>query len=176
MKTRRLTQSSVLLALSILLPYLFHMTGVSGRVFLPMHIPVLLAGFLVGPIYAMLIGALAPVLNFFISQMPQMPFMALMLVELAVYGLLSGLLYRRFNTIITLIMAMIGGRIAYALAAWTAIKLFNISALPNPILMIKGSIVSGMPGILIQLIFIPTIVILLKKNLSYRDNLDIYNK
>ena len=55
------------LALAVLLPVGFHMLGVAGRIFLPMHIPVLLAGFLVGPYCGLIVGLIAPGLSFLLT-------------------------------------------------------------------------------------------------------------
>ncbi len=95
MNTKKLTRSGLLIALGIIIPYFFHMFGISGRIFLPMHFPPLLGGFLVGPLYGAVIGAVLPILNSMISGIPQMPTMAFMIVELAAFGLVAGILYKK---------------------------------------------------------------------------------
>lgn len=157
MKTHLMTRSGLLVALGIILPYIAHMTGIAGRVFLPMHLPPLLAGFLVGPFYALIIGAVLPPLNFAISGMPPMPTMVFMALELAAFGLITGLMYRKFNVIISLITAMLAGRVIYALAFALLIEF------QNPLVIIGGGIVTGLPGIIIQIVLIPLIVTLLEK-------------
>ena len=157
MKTRLLTRAGLLIALGIVLPYLAHLTGIGGNMFLPMHLSPLLAGFLVGPLYGLIIGAVLPPLNFAISGMPPMPTMAFMIFELAAFGLITGLMYKKFRVIISLITAMLAGRVLYALAFALLIEF------QNPLLIIGGGIVTGLPGIVIQLALIPLIVKVLER-------------
>ena len=157
MKTRLMTRSGLLVALGIVLPYIAHLTGIGGSVFLPMHLPPLLAGFLVGPFYALIIGAVLPPLNFAITGMPPMPIMVFMILELAAFGLITGVMYKRFNVIVSLITAMLAGRIIYALAFALIIEF------QNPLIIIGGGIVTGLSGIIIQIVLIPLIVTLLEK-------------
>ncbi|WP_018248628.1 ECF transporter S component [Orenia marismortui] len=163
MKIKKLSKGGVLLALGVLIPYMFHLTAIGGKVFLPMHFPVLLAGLLLGPGYGLIIGGLTPILNFIISGMPPMPFLILMFFELATYGFLSGLIYKKLNLMTSLITAMLGGRLVYALVIWFGINLFNIDNLGDPLLMVKGSIISSWPGLIGQLILIPTIILALER-------------
>lgn len=158
MSTNKLTRSALLIALGIVFPYIVHMTGIGGSILLPMHFSPLLGGFLVGPYFALIVGAILPPLNFAISGMPPMPIMAFMTVELAVFGFIAGRMYRRFNVIISLITAMLAGRIVYALLFAFLIEF------QNPIFIIAGGLTTGLPGIVLQLILIPVIVkALLKK-------------
>jgi len=61
----------------------------------PMHIPVLLCGFLCGPAWAAIVGAVAPLLRFALFGMPPIfPTGTAMAFELAAYGAVSGLMYR----------------------------------------------------------------------------------
>ena len=69
-KIRFITHTALYLALAILLPIGFHAFGFAGRIFLPMHIPVLLAGFLVGPMAGIIVGILAPPLSHLMTSMP----------------------------------------------------------------------------------------------------------
>jgi len=167
---RKITYAGALLALSVILPQIVHFTGIpeSGKVLLPMHIPVLLAGFLLGPVYGLIIGGLAPLLSFFVSGMPAVARLPFMIVELAVYGLVAGLLYLtfglvrvRFGTVITLIGAMLAGRIFFGLALIVAASLFGIQA-GGPEAVLAAS-VSGVIGIVIQILLIPPIIYALKK-------------
>ncbi len=167
---RKITYAGALLALSVILPQVIHFTGIpdAGKVLLPMHIPVLLAGFLLGPVYGLIIGGLAPLLSFLVSGMPAAARLPFMIVELAVYGLVAGLLYLtfglvrvRFGTVITLIGAMLAGRAFYGIALIVAASLFGIQA-GGPEAVIAAT-VSGVIGIAIQLLVIPPIIYALKK-------------
>lgn len=156
MRTRKMTRSGLLIALGVIIPYLFHAFGISGRIFLPMHFPPLLAGFLVGPVYAAIVGAVLPLMNSMISGIPQMPVLAFMTFELAAFGLFAGLLYRRFNLFISLIVAMLGGRIIYFLLFAYFIEF------TNPVVYIAAGIASSLPGVIGQLLLIPAIVSVLE--------------
>lgn len=155
--TKKLTRSGLLIALGVILPYMFHTLGISGRIFLPMHFPPLLAGFIVGPFYGAIVGAVLPVLNFLVSGMPQMPTTAFMVLELAVFGFITGLLYKKLGVMLSLIIAMLLGRVVYQLAFVLLIEF------ENPLVLIAGGIATGLPGIIGQLILIPLIIKLLEQ-------------
>lgn len=158
-KTKKLTYSSLLLALGIILPQVFHLLGASGSIFLPMHIPVLLAGFFLGGSSAVLIGILTVLLSAAVTGMPPVPILYFMLAEVAVYGLMAGLTYKKLklNIYISLIIAMISGRIATGLTVFVLQPLLGLKM--SAISYVTGSVVTGLPGIIIQLIFIPVLVL-----------------
>ena len=79
----------------VVLPIAFHSIPNAGSIFLPMHIPVLLCGLLCGPLYGLLCGILAPLISSFAPGMPPMAILPGMTAELAVYGLISGLLIQK---------------------------------------------------------------------------------
>ena len=66
MKTKKLTFGAMCLAISLLLPQVFHIIGMqqAGSVFLPMHLPVFIGGMLLGPIYGLFLGIFAPLTSF----------------------------------------------------------------------------------------------------------------
>lgn len=156
---KRLVIAGLLLAIGVIIPYIFHTTGIPGTVFLPMHIPVLLGGFLLPPHLAMLLGMLTPLLNSFISGMPVLfPMAIIMVFELGFYGLIASLLYRKLKApaFITLILSMIAGRMmagvtVFVLAAFFALKL-------DPMTFIIGATTTGLPGIIIQLFLVPILI------------------
>ena len=170
MKTYKTTYAGVLLALGVILPIIFHTIGgtASGKTFLPMHIPVLLAGMLLGPVYGLVIGALAPVLSSFITGMPMMAILPAMVVELSIYGLVSGLVYHvckfrkiKWGSVVTLIITMVVGRLLYALSLYIMINWLGITLdKVSPVIVAS---VAGVYGIIIQLVFIPIIVKLAQK-------------
>ena len=92
-RTRDLTYAALLIALGLLMPQVFHMIGgqQAGGMFLPMHIPVLMAGLLLGPAYGTAVGVVTPLLSFLISGMPPLAKLPFMVIELAAYGFASGL-------------------------------------------------------------------------------------
>lgn len=165
--TKKLTLSALFLALGILLPYVFHATNLGGSIFLPMHIPVLLAGFFVGPFYALAIGAITPIISGLMTGMPPfapVPIAIVMAFELAAYGFFAGLFYEklRINPILSLVLAMICGRIVTGLVIFVLVAAFGFNKL-NPIAYVWGSLATSWPGILIQLVLMPAIVEIVRK-------------
>ena len=161
--TKKLVTAGLMLALGIILPYATaHGFGMSGNILLPMHIPVLLCGFLCGPLYGLLCGLLLPVTNSLLTGMPALyPMAVIMTCELAMYGVACGFLYkilRRCNpilrTYIALIGAMLLGRIVYGVVIW----LMLISGTDTSKMSVIGAVVTGLPGIIAQLVLIPAIV------------------
>ena len=168
--TRRITYGALFIALALLLPQLFHLTGAAqaGNIFLPMHIPVLLGGFVLGPVFGLLIGAISPVLSFFMTGMPPLERLPFMIAELAVYGLVSGLMYQTFKlyrvrlgTYISLLAAMLAGRLIYALSLVIAGSLFGIKGVGAGAVI--AAVITGAVGIAIQIAFIPPVIYALRK-------------
>ncbi len=157
-KTFKLVASSVLVATGVLLPMVFHMAGAAGSIFLPMHIPALLAGFLLGPYCGLCVGLLAPLLSSLSTGMPPVPVLPVMTVELAVYGAVGGWLYRdrKLSIWLSLIAAMTAGRLAAALSAYILVKLLAVKL--NPLTFITGAVLTGLPGITVQLMLVPLLV------------------
>ena len=169
-RTQRLTVSGFLLALGIILPYaLGHGLGIPGTMLLPMHIPVLLCGFLCGPVWGGVCGAILPVLNCLLTGMPSpFPMLPIMFFELTVYGLVSGLLFsltplgkRKWGIYAALPASMLCGRIAYGVAFY--LLLIAKGALKAP--TVGAAVVTGIPGIIIQLLIIPPIIFMIGRNM-----------
>lgn len=163
-KTRDLVMAGLLLALGILLPSLFHFTGLNGSIFSPMHIPVLLGGFILGPVLGIIIGVLTPILNFLLNGMPGIPILWIMIVELGLYGFVSGVLYEKLNLYVVpgLIISMIIGRLGGAFTAYILSNIFNLKV--NAMMFLKGATLTAWPAIIIQIILIPTLVSIYKGN------------
>ncbi|MCL2003757.1 MAG: ECF transporter S component [Oscillospiraceae bacterium] len=168
---RNLTAAAVCLALSILLPYLTGRIQQLGTAFSPMHIPILLCGFVCGPYYAAIIGAAAPFLNHMVSGMPMLPMASVMSPELAVYGLAAGLLYRALAKkkdyiYVSLIGAMIAGRVAFGIAGWLIFSVLGIFEVPFTWgweFFVNGALITAAPGIILHIVLIPVIVMALQK-------------
>lgn len=162
---RFITHTALYLALAVLLPIGFHLFGLGGRVFLPMHLPVLLAGFLVGPLSGLTVGLLAPVLSHFTTGMPPTYAVPLMALELPLYGLVAGLAYRRlhFNIYVALVLAMIVGRIMFGLGLLALGVFMELPYTAAQFFSTGGAVVAGLPGIAVQLVVIPVIVAALRR-------------
>lgn len=164
---RNLILSAVFLALCYVLPLLTGQIPSLGQALCPMHIPVLLCGFLCGWQWGLGVGLLAPLSRSFLFTMPPLfPTALCMSFELAVYGLLAGLLYRRFPkkplyVYPALLLSMLGGRVVWGIARFFCAGLdpskFGISA------FVAGAVSGSIPGIALQIVLIPVIVIALDR-------------
>lgn len=166
-KTKELVLSGLLIALGLVLPMAFHLFNAGGPVFLPMHIPVLLGGMILSPIFALLVGVLTPIVSNLLTSMPPlMPMLPIMIVELGLYGLIASILRKKLNlnVFISLIVSMIIGRIGAGLVVYVMTSVFAVQFAP-PIAFVIGGLSKGIPGIIIQLIFIPIIVKALEKSM-----------
>lgn len=170
MKTKKISFGALFLALSLLIPQIFHQIGYlqAGETLLPMHLPIFLCGLLLGGLYGGFVGAVAPVLSFLLTGMPPLTVMVFMSIELAVYGLVTGLcLQRGFVTKahgiwLALVLAMVAGRLAKVIAIYLALPLFGISV--GGVDTVVTATLTGLPGILLQLFLIPLIVMKLERN------------
>lgn len=161
---RQITIAGLFIAIGLILPMAFHVLG-PGTTFLPMHIPVLMAGFSLGLPMALLVGILTPILSSLLTGMPLIfPVLPFMILELGTYALGTSFLYRtlKWNVYVSLLVTMVLGRIAAMGAVWVLVN-YTTAKLPNPWVFITGAITAGIPGIFIQLILIPPIVIMLRK-------------
>ena len=118
---KKLTFSALFLALCLVLPFLTGQIPQIGQMLSPMHIPVLLCGFVCGWGWGLAVGFIAPLLRSILFGMPALfPNAVAMAFELAAYGFLAGILYKAFPkkpvyVYVTLILAMIGGRIVWGI-------------------------------------------------------------
>ena len=163
---RSLTAAAVCLALCLVLPFLTGQIPQIGSALCPMHIPVLLAGFVCGPWWAAAVGVAAPLLRHALFAMPPILTALAMCFELAAYGLVSGILYRKLgktvkNIYLSLIIAMVLGRVVWGIATATIIGAaggaFTWAAFAS------GAVLNAIPGILVQIILLPVIVLALRK-------------
>ena len=165
-KIKKLTVSAMFLALGLVLPFLTGQIPQIGSALSPMHIPVLLAGFLCGPWWAMAVGFAAPMLRHVWMGMPPLITAIAMSFELAGYGLFSGLLYRLLpkktvNIYVSLIGAMILGRIIWGIAM-VVISGVTGSAFTWSAFM-AGALLNAIPGIILHIVLIPILVMALKR-------------
>lgn len=163
-----LTVSAMMLALGLFLPFLTGQIPEIGKMLLPMHIPVILCGFICGWKYGLGIGILLPIMRSFIFGMPILyPKAVAMAFELAAYGLVCGFFYYRFKKknvlaiYASLVSAMILGRVALALANITLLGLGEGGY--TFALFLSGALLDAIPGIILQLILIPALVAAINK-------------
>lgn len=162
----------LLIALGLVLPGVFHSFGgqSAGTVFLPMHIPVLIAGLYLGPVCGAIVGVVTPLMSSILTGMPPFGILPYMMLELLAYGCIAGLFYRmvKRNVYLALLVAQVGGRIVKALVLLVAAYIFR---LPNVagVLSVWIAAATGWPGLLIQLALIPPIVLALQKGVRSYD-------
>ncbi len=170
---RKLVLSAMFLSLCMVLPFLTGQVPEIGSMLLPMHLPVLIAGFVLGAPYGAIIGLIAPFLRFFIFGMPPLfPVGAAMAVEMCVYGFAAGFFYRMLPkkdvfVYVALVFSMIVGRIAWGAAQYVFLMV-NGSALTVKAFL-AGAFVNAWPGIVLQLVLVPAVVIALKKAKLLKD-------
>lgn len=165
--TKKLVISALMLALALVLPFFTGQIPEIGNMLLPMHLPVLLAGFVVGGPSAMLVGFCAPLLRSIIWGMPPMfPKAIGMAFELCTYGLVAGLVYGKSkkdtkSVFVSLITAMLAGRVVWGVVSWILYGIMG-NVLTVQIFMAEA-FVNAVPGIILQLVAIPALVAALKK-------------
>ncbi len=167
LRIKRLVVSGLCLALALVLPFLTGQIQQIGNMLCPMHLPVLLCGFVCGWPWGLAVGAIAPIMRSLIFHMPVlMPNAVAMAVELAVYGLCAGLLYKLLPKKIPFIYlnlgcSMLAGRVVWGL--FSAI-LAGVRNTPFGLEMFFAqAFVNAVPGIVLQLVLIPLIVIALRR-------------
>ncbi len=166
-QNRRLTYAALYLALALVLPFLTGQIPEIGAMLAPMHIPVLLCGFVCGWQWGMAVGAVAPLLRSALFGMPPMyPTAVAMTFELAAYGALAGILYRRlprktWSVYVSLLLAMLGGRLVWGAARYILAGLsgseFPLSA------FLAGAVTGALPGIVLHIVLIPVLVLVLER-------------
>jgi thiamine transporter ThiT len=160
---QKMILSGLLLGLAIVLPFLTGQLPTLGSALLPMHIPILLCGFICGPKYGGIIGFIAPLLRSVLFSMPPLyPIALAMAFELATYGLIAGLLFSMFKhyqiigIYFSLIVAMLAGRLVLGAANTILLGLSNETYAFKA--FITAAFVYPIIGIILQLILIPITV------------------
>lgn len=173
--TKKMVLAAMFLALGMVLPFATMQVPTIGNMLLPMHLPVLLCGFICGASYGAVIGFAMPLLRSVMFGMPVlMPTAITMSLELLFYGLMAGVLYgvfknKRFGIYLSLIPAMLIGRIAWGITAFIVYNIIGIRFTWH--IFFAQAFVKAVPGIVIQLVLIPVIVIALRKmNLEVSEN------
>ncbi len=181
-QSKKIIITSLFIAMGVVLPLCFHMIPSGGNIFLPMHLPVILGGMVVGPFYGILIGILTPTISHLLTSMPPAAVYPGMMLELISYAFFSGLFVKVIktknnilNAYLALIPSMLIGRIVSGL---TNAFIFQAGKY-NFHTWITLSFVTSLPGIIIQLAIIPALyvfinnVVLSKKKIS---NIEIDSK
>lgn len=163
---RKMIFAAFFLALGLVMPFLTGQIREIGNKLLPMHIPILLCGFMCGWKYGFVVGFIAPLLRSMIFGMP-MPVVAVgMAFELAVYGTMTGVLYEKLKKtklaiFVSLLSAMVAGRVVWGIVS---ALLYGVQREPFTWNIFVGSaLLNAIPGIILQLILIPVLIMSLEK-------------
>lgn len=158
----------VAIVAAVAIPQLLHVLGkvsnmgtALGETYLPMHLPIILAGLLAGPYAAGIAGILGPVISHFLTAMPAATMLPFMAIELCIYGISAGLLRNvKMPTVLKVLISQIAGRLIRGAAILIAFYAFSSKVKPA---VIYKSIPTGLFGILLQLLIIPLVVYRLRK-------------
>ena len=165
--TRSIVLAALFLALAFVLPMVTGHVPQVGNMLCPMHLPVLLCGFVLGGPWGLTIGLIAPLLRSVLFGMPPMfPVAISMAFELAAYGLVSGVLWRKVKHTIpmmyaSLVTAMVAGRLVWGAVRFVLAGLTG-SSFPFSAFL-SGALLTAVPGIVAQLVLIPLILVALQK-------------
>jgi len=138
-------------------------------VLLPMHLPVLLCGLLCGPYWGLVCGVATPLLSSVLTGMPPAyPMLPIMLAQLAVIGLVGGLLHGRLgkHLFLSIPAAVLSGWAAYGLV-FAALLLGSGGQLKA--LSVTGALAMGIPGLVLQFTVVPLLVKLLLRRFPALD-------
>lgn len=167
--TKKIVMAGLFIALGFVLPFITGQIPKVGNMLLPMHIPVLIAGFVIGGKYGLVIGFIVPLLRSLILSMPPLPIAIAMAFELATYGFVIGLLYKKLpkkkiNIYVSLILAMLSGRLIWGIVSYI---IFTVNGTIFTLEMFMvGAFLNAIIGIVLQIIIIPPIVMTLEKKQS----------
>lgn len=161
-KTRKIAVSAILIAIGLLLPPFLHLFGNDvASLISPLHLPAFFAGFLLGTPWGLGVGILVPLFSSLLTGMPPLfPIGIAMMVEIGLYGLLSGLCSKKLNVWFSLLIAIVVGRLGYVFATCIMFQIFSFEG-------IFASLVSnftfGIIAIVVQFLIVPVLVLRLKK-------------
>jgi riboflavin transporter FmnP len=165
--TKKMVYAGLFLALGLILPFMTAQIPSIGSRLLPMHIPVLLTGFVCGLPYGLAVGFITPILRSFLFGTPPLfPVAIAMAFELAAYGAITGLIYRvlpkkPWSVYISLLIAMLGGRVVWGIAMY--MLLASNGAIFTWAAFIAGAFINAIPGIVLQIIMVPLLVLALER-------------
>ena len=164
---KKMLLSAMFLALGLVLPFFTGQIQQIGNMLLPMHLPVFLCALICGWQYGAAVGFIMPILRFALFFMPRMPGALAMAFEMATYAFVAGFFYSRARWQCTrmlyrcLIVAMIAGRVVWAAAMIVLLGLSGGAFTWQ--MFLSGAFLNAIPGILLQLILIPMIMVALDR-------------
>ena len=163
--------AALFLALAYVLPFLTGQIPEIGSMLCPLHIPVLLCGFICGWPWGLAVGFIAPLFRSLILGMPPLfPTAVCMAFELAAYGAVTGLLHRMFPRkkpyiYCSLLTAMFIGRLVWGAAMFVCMGINGGSF--TLVAFLSGAFLNALPGMIVQIVLIPILVMILDYNINY---------
>lgn len=166
-KAKYIIGTILLCGVGVTLPRIFHIAAGSsaGTIFLPMHIAVLIATLTFGVTSSIIVAGSSIILSYLLTNMPALTRLPYMLIELVIYGVLLAVLNKKTNSYIALIATIILGRVLYAGVLFAATK-FGLATYG---ITVWESAKTGIPGIIIQLLFVPIIAKLINERLHFKN-------
>ena len=159
----------LLSGLGIALPRIFHILAGStaGATFLPMHICVLIAALTLGAISSTVVAGSSVIFSYLLTGMPSLTRLPYMLIELVIYGILLSLFNKKFNSYISLVITIILGRILYSGVLFSAVNILGLSSYG---ISVMESVRMGIPGIILQLLFVPVLAKIMNKGMNLKND------
>lgn len=173
--TKKLVTASLFMALGLVLPFVTMQIPEIGKMLCPMHIPIMLCGIFCGWQYGLIVGFITPLLRGVLFGMPALlPNGVAMALELAAYGVVIAIMYKLlpkkiWGTYIALITAMIIGRIIWGITRYLIVFAGLYAEAFTWELFVSGALLTAIPGIIVQLVIIPPLVSIIKKNARQED-------
>lgn len=167
MKTKKLVLAGLFLALGLVMPFITGQIPDIGNMLLPMHISVLLCGYVCGWQYGLIVGAITPLLRSVLFGTPFLfPRALCMAFELGAYGLIVGLMYgkmrhKKFEIYISLLVAMLSGRLIWGIVAMVVHGLIGMDF--GLSYFMAEALFNAIPGIILQLTLVPALIYSLEK-------------
>jgi thiamine transporter ThiT len=170
---QKISLSAMFMALAFVMPFLTGQIPEIGAMLCPLHIPVILCGFICGWPWGLAVGFIAPLFRSLTLGMPPLfPTALCMAFELAAYGAISGLMHKLLPRkkpyiFVSLLTAMIVGRLIWGAAMFicmgTSGGSFTFSA------FLAGAVLNAIPGIIVQIILIPIVLIVIEKTVKLKE-------
>lgn len=157
--------SAGVIALAVILPQIVHLfAGAQGGVqWLPMYLPVLLGGCLLGWRWGLGVGLLSPLVSFAFTSlagnaMPAAARLPYMMAELAAFAVVSGLFSEKiarngWMAVPAVLLAQVSGRLFFLALAAAFQGVSSLSAA-----VVWSQIQAGLLGLVLQAVVVPFLV------------------
>lgn len=155
--------------LGVAIPRIFHVLAGAGAgaTFLPMHICVLIAALTFGAVSSTIVAGSSILFSFLLTGMPSLARLPYMLIELVIYGILLSVFNKKFNSYVSLVMTIVLGRILYAGILFSAVNILGLSSYG---ISVMESVRMGIPGIILQLLFVPVLAKIINKGMNLKND------